>query len=443
MVKPAAPKQKHLCIVVNPLSAKIKSDTSGQGPSSDQCLATHVLDTLRREISDCLNSPKIVLWKELPGWVVETTKGIFNEVFKALAIPQQLGSDIHANETGKSNTAGQLCGAKDETAYSYIFNVVATLICFDSVGVREVSCSPLPMMAYSPTESNFSEEVLADLQRGMAINPAVTTHFDGTSPPAKVLSTAIGIAVLRVLSGVSKSQRPRIEPMILQKRGCGIDEEDSNLKVSIVVGATEGNECGSDKGISLLCADNNSGGESSLFHFDRVTHLETNLDDISGEHLAFAIELLLQHGAIDAWVTPIVMKKGRPAHTLHCLCKENSESHLGGSNSDRNENGSNNATLNTLLELIFVHTSTLGVRIYRGLPRAKLDRSMVSVTTPFTNTSRKGRVDVKVSRFKNGRIVRKKAEFDHCKEIATEEGVGIKVVADEAINAYDSRRSNT
>ena len=63
---------------------------------------------------------------------------------------------------------------------------------------------------------------------------------------------------------------------------------------------------------------------------------------------------------------------------------------------------------------------------------------MVTVTTPFTNTSRKGRVDVKISRFKNGLVVRKKAEFDHCKEIAIEKGVGIKVVADEAIKAYDN-----
>ena len=176
--------------------------------------------------------------------------------------------------------------------------------------------------------------------------------------------------------------------------------------------------------------------EDSLFYSDHVAHLETNLDDISGENLAFAIELLLKHGAIDAWAAPIVMKKGRPAHTLHCLCKDI------GDNGDIDDNCTRNTTLNSLIELIFVHTSTLGIRIYRRIPRAKLDRSIVKSTTSFVNTSRKGMVDIKVSRFKNGRIVTKKAEFDHCKEIAVEAGVPIKVVAGQAVESYESKCLN-
>ncbi len=48
--------------------------------------------------------------------------------------------------------------------------------------------------------------------------------------------------------------------------------------------------------------------------------LEVNVDDATGEMLAHTIGLLLDAGAHDAWVTPIVMKKGRPAHTVHVLC---------------------------------------------------------------------------------------------------------------------------
>lgn len=51
-----------------------------------------------------------------------------------------------------------------------------------------------------------------------------------------------------------------------------------------------------------------------------VTQLEVNLDDVTGEHLALAVAQLLEAGAHDAWVTPAVMKKGRPAHVLHALC---------------------------------------------------------------------------------------------------------------------------
>jgi hypothetical protein len=534
-------KQKHLCIAVvaaNPSpTTTIELETGGggqepePGPSRDPLLASGVLDTLYREIMDCFdndNDPKIVQWEELPEWVAETTKCVFTEVFKAHAannnnLPEdeqlQLKGDddekhaLFGTTTGDNNNSGVVSDriiiispanndnddeqAAGAVAYSYIFNVIATLICLDSMGVREVSCSPLPMMLGSSSSSSSSSttttttseslsslcttnyvDVLADLQKGMVINPSLKKYFDfdderstNTTPQQAIsllfLSTAIGISMLRVLTGAASrksSQRSRITPMVLQKRGCGVDENDANLKVSIVVGGSTimYSEYGSiESGIGNPDVSNNNSSNNSmmmmrvqhsLFRSDHVAHLETNLDDISGENLAFAIELLLKHGAIDAWATPIVMKKGRPAHTLHCLCKEiDDDDHHKSHDSDNNYDDANaynqgndndNTTLNVLLELIFVHTSTLGVRIYRRVPRAKLDQSMVTVTTPFTNTSRKGRVDVKISRFKNGLVVRKKAEFDHCKEIAIEKGVGIKVVADEAIKAYDNSSNN-
>jgi uncharacterized protein (DUF111 family) len=51
-----------------------------------------------------------------------------------------------------------------------------------------------------------------------------------------------------------------------------------------------------------------------------VTVLEANLDDATGEQLASAIASLIEQGALDAWVTPVVMKKGRPGHSVHVLC---------------------------------------------------------------------------------------------------------------------------
>ncbi len=51
-----------------------------------------------------------------------------------------------------------------------------------------------------------------------------------------------------------------------------------------------------------------------------LTVLEANLDDATGEQLALAVGALLDGGALDAWVTPVVMKKGRPGHTVHVLC---------------------------------------------------------------------------------------------------------------------------
>ena len=47
--------------------------------------------------------------------------------------------------------------------------------------------------------------------------------------------------------------------------------------------------------------------------------LETNLDDVTGEQLGLAVAATLEAGALDAWVSPVTMKKGRPGHVLHVL----------------------------------------------------------------------------------------------------------------------------
>jgi uncharacterized protein (DUF111 family) len=160
---------------------------------------------------------------------------------------------------------------------------------------------------------------------------------------------------------------------------------------------------------------------------DYLTHLEANLDDSTAEILAYTVELLLQKGAVDAWVVPIVMKKGRAAHTLHCLCR-----------SMENQKD----LLNELLLIIFRQTTTLGIRIHRGLERAALYRSIVPIQTPWTQEDSKatGLVDVKVSYLgvnsdneeDTPEVVSIKAEFDHCRRVSQASGVPLKRVAEYA-----------
>ena len=73
--------------------------------------------------------------------------------------------------------------------------------------------------------------------------------------------------------------------------------------------------------------------------------LEANLDDVTGETLADAVEAALSAGALDAWITPVVMKKGRPAHVVSVLADE--------------------ASAAELAEVVRTATGTLGVRGYR------------------------------------------------------------------------------
>ncbi len=70
--------------------------------------------------------------------------------------------------------------------------------------------------------------------------------------------------------------------------------------------------------------------------------LETNLDDVTGEQLGHAVAAALEAGALDAWVSPVTMKKGRPGHVLHVLTDA---THLG--------------ALRTEIERV---TGTMGVR---------------------------------------------------------------------------------
>ena len=136
-----------------------------------------------------------------------------------------------------------------------------------------------------------------------------------------------------------------------------------------------------------------------------MTKLEANVDDMTGEHLAHCVQLLLDSGAADAWVTPIIMKKGRPAHTLHCLCHEK----------DRD----------LLLETLFRHSSSLGVRI-QNIQRAALERTMTKVQVYDRD------VDVKIGYLGDREVVSIKAEFDHCKSVSIETGIPIKTIADRA-----------
>lgn len=95
---------------------------------------------------------------------------------------------------------------------------------------------------------------------------------------------------------------------------------------------------------------------------DEVWVLETNVDDATGEQLAFTAELLLEHGARDAHFTPVFMKKGRPGWRLTVLVDESKLSEMEG--------------------IIFANTTTIGVRRYR-CERTCLAREEVVVNTPY------------------------------------------------------------
>ena len=131
----------------------------------------------------------------------------------------------------------------------------------------------------------------------------------------------------------------------------------------------------------------------------RITEISCNLDDMTGEDIAFAAEHILQAGALDVFTESIYMKKGRPAVKLTVLARPEDEERLAGE--------------------IFRHTSTIGVRIHTDR-RYELARHSEQRKTPF------GTIDVKIS---EGFGVRKeKIEFASLKEIAETSGKSVAEV---------------
>jgi uncharacterized protein (TIGR00299 family) protein len=142
----------------------------------------------------------------------------------------------------------------------------------------------------------------------------------------------------------------------------------------------------------------------------RILVLETELDDAAPQLLGPLLERLLAVGAVDAFFTPVQMKKGRPGVLVTVLAPP-----------ERRE---------AIEELLFRETTTLGVR-RQEWDRTELERETASVVTPY------GAVRVKVGR--RGSVVYNAwPEFEDCQRLAAEAGVAVKEVLAEALAAWRS-----
>ncbi len=123
---------------------------------------------------------------------------------------------------------------------------------------------------------------------------------------------------------------------------------------------------------------------------DRVMVIETNIDDMNPQIYEYVMEKLFKSGALDVFLTQIIMKKGRPGIKLSALCNE-----------DKKEG---------LIEIIQEETTSIGLRFYRA-ERRILHREIKPLDTKF------GKVNVKVSRLGKN-IYKTTPEYEDCKKIA-------------------------
>lgn len=144
---------------------------------------------------------------------------------------------------------------------------------------------------------------------------------------------------------------------------------------------------------------------------EQVGVLEATIDDMNPQLLGHVFERALSAGALDIYLTPVHMKKGRPGAELTVLCRP--------------------AEVDALMRLLFAETSTLGIR-HRLSWRKVLERRVETVETEY------GPVGIKVGLL-DGRRVNFAPEFEDCRRCAEQKGVTVKQVMAVAAHSYLSR----
>ena len=236
-----------------------------------------------------------------------------------------------------------------------VISVAACCLLWDLLAPRQVVVSPIHLGAGTVRCAHgvlpVPAPATAQLLKGV---PVYGGQVEGE------LCTPTGAALLREMAD-SFGPMP---PMAVDRVGCGIGKKDFPRP-------------------NILRAFWSGGKREAFAPNGQILELCCNLDDITSEALAFACRKLLEAGAVDVAVTPILMKKGRPAFQLTCMGREESREDL--------------------VKAIFAFTPTRGVR-ERVCPRYTLSARFAQAQTPY------GPVTLKISEGYGVRRV--KPEYD-------------------------------
>lgn len=261
-----------------------------------------------------------------------------------------------------------------------LVTIVAVSILIEKISPVEIISSPLPVnFNLSKVQDNFvsMEPVLMDLLKGMPVTTA--NHVEQ-------LVTPEGVALLQVITG-SFGLLPREITLHTTGYGVSLYESGTSKIMRAILGETN---------ITFAKQEN-------------IVLLETNIDDMNPEFYPYVMEKLLSNGALDTYLTPIIMKKGRPGITLSAMTSY--------------------SNVDILTKIILEETTSLGVRLIH-LTRSVACREIIEVDTVY------GKIRVKLARLSQGSpTLRSIPEFEDCKQAAMTHNVPIGEVYKSAISA--------
>jgi len=282
-------------------------------------------------------------------------------------------------------------------AVDSIVDITAAAIAFDYLNA-EVVCSPLPLGRGS-TRSAHGVIPLPAPATVLCLS-GVPTYDPGLAAELVTPTGACLVAAVAREFGGWPSFRPERVGL-----GAGTKEwPDRPNLLRVVLGTAASHDV--SKQDTSFAATRTRG---------RHVVLEANIDDMTPEVAAYALQRALARGALDAWTTPIGMKKGRTALTLSVLC--------------------HTEDMDRLAQLLFSETTTLGLRHY-PVDRIERLRRIERVQTPY------GAIDVKVA-MGDGLDEQAAPEYEACKQAAEAFGVPIRKVYAAALRAFEGGRTKS
>jgi hypothetical protein len=303
---------------------------------------------------------KMIEAASVPDRVKQNASAVFQRLGEAEAAVHQVPIEkVHFHEVG---------------AVDSIADIVGACLGFDLLGADAIYSSPLNLGSGTVKADHGVMPVPAPATAALVAGKPVYARG-----PAVELTTPTGAAVAVTLArdfGV-------MPPMKIASIGYGAGGHDFPEQANV---------------LRILVGEATGAVEATT-----VAVIEANIDDSSPQVLAYAVERLLEAGALDATLEPLEMKKGRPGTLLRVIATPEQRT--------------------ALAEIIFHETSTLGVRTYTA-ERLVQARRWVEVETPH------GKVRMKVSERSFA------PEYEDCRTLARATGIALKDIIAEANFAY-------
>lgn len=297
----------------------------------------------------------------LPDRVKHSAKAVFQRLGEAEAgVHQTPIEKVHFHEVGAADSIADIVGA---------------CLAFDLLGVETIISSPVNVGSGTVNTEHGVLPVPAPATAALLKNRPIYSRG-----PALELTTPTGAAVAATLAQGFGA----MPPMTISHIGYGAGTKDFCEHANV---------------LRVMIGEASGAAEATT-----VAVIEANLDDLSPQILGYAVERLLNAGALDATLQPLQMKKNRPGSLLRVIAKPE----------DRE----------ALAQMVFDETSTLGLRIYSAERRVQT-REWVEVET------RHGKIRVKVSG--EGAFA---PEYEDCRALALSTGVALKQIFAEANYAY-------